>query len=248
MISKQNWRMTMVSMAAVVCVLAMAPALVLAQEAASASNQGTAAAARPVKEDKAQESSQEKTQDAAQNDNAANKASDNAADKTDAKTDAKSATGDSAADVMNKLVNQMKKSPLVEPSSSTPNDKANAQKTPTYQPVRVGVDPNIIGTAPGAKPPALRREGEFVISRKGRLVRSADGLHTLLVFDADSKDSAEPPMAVVPCQMLQSMEDLLGQRGEQIRFIISGQILVYRGVNYILPTMMTLAEDRGNLQ
>lgn len=167
------------------------------------------------------------------------------ADNSSAATE-KPAAG-SAEDVMNTLVNQMQKSPLVEPSSSTPSDKT-ADKTPGYQPVRVGVDPNIIGTAPGTKAPTLRREGEFIISRKGRLVRSADGLHTLFVFDADSKDTEEPPMAVVPCQMLQSMEDLLGQRGEQIRFIVSGQILVYRGVNYVLPTMMTLAEDRGNLQ
>ena len=163
----------------------------------------------------------------------------------------------SAEDVMNNLINQMKRNPLIEPTTpaSTPgqepgqmpagNDPAAATG---HQPIRVGVDPNVIGVAPGARPGKLRREGEFVIGRKGRLVRSSDGLHTLFVFDADDSKSPESPMAMVPCQMLQSMEDLLGQRGEDIKFVLSGQILVYRGVNYILPTMMTLAEDRGNLQ
>jgi hypothetical protein len=169
-------------------------------------------------------------------------------------TDKPAAADDDAARVMHDLVSQMKKNPLIEPTdapASKQTDSAvNPDKTPGYQPVRVGVDPNIVGTAPGVKgkAPKLRREGEFVISRQGRLVRSDDGLHTLFVFDADAEKSPETPMALVPCQMLQSMEDLVGQRGEQIRFIVSGQILVYRGVNYLLPTMMTLAQDRGNLQ
>lgn len=221
--NKPYWQL----MAAGVCVCVMVAAGVHAQEESSASNRSNASAAEPAP----QNSSTPQTEST-----------------TDTKTDAKPATGDSAEDVMKNLVNQMKKSPMVEPSSSTPDPKKGAEKTPGYQPVRVGVDPNIIGTAPGTKASKLRREGEFIISRKGRLVRSEDGLHTLFVFDADSQTISEPPMAVVPCQMLQSMEDLLGQRGEQIRFIVSGQILVYRGVNYVLPTMMTLAEDRGNLQ
>ena len=163
----------------------------------------------------------------------------------------------SAEDVMNNLINQMKRNPLIEPTQPQPatgqepgqTSSGNDPAMPAgHQPIRVGVDPNVIGVAPGARPGKLRREGEFVIGRKGRLVRSSDGLHTLFVFDADDSKSPEAPMALVPCQMLQSMEDLLGQRGEDIKFVLSGQILVYRGVNYILPTMMTLAEDRGNLQ
>lgn len=176
------------------------------------------------------------------------------------KTDASAPEKDSAQDVMNNLMEQMKNNPMIEPTTpagqggttgstgSVPLPSTGAGAAGPGQTAGVRVDPNIVGTAPGAEPAKLRREGEFVISRKGRLVRSGDGMHTLFVFDADSKDSPEAPMAVVPCQMLQSMEDLMGQRGDQIQFILSGQILVYRGVNYVLPTMMTLAEDRGNLQ
>ena len=158
----------------------------------------------------------------------------------------------SAEDVMKNLIEQIRQNPLIEPSqNSTPSQDSSGKPAtlpPGSQPARVGVDPNVIGVAPGSPAPKLRREGEFVIARKGRLVRSPDGLHTLFVFEADSEKAPETPMAMVPCQMLQSMEELIGQRGDQLKFVLSGQILVYRGVNYLLPTMMTLAEDRGNLQ
>jgi hypothetical protein len=154
----------------------------------------------------------------------------------------------SAEDVMKNLIEQIKQNPLIEPSGTQPAGQSPATLPQGQQPARTGVDPNVIGVAPGSPAPKLRREGEFVIARKGRLVRSSDGLHTLFVFEADSEKSPEAPMALLPCQMLQSMEDLVGQRGDQLKFVLSGQILVYRGANYLLPTMMTLAEDRGNLQ
>jgi len=149
---------------------------------------------------------------------------------------------------MKNLIEQIKQNPLIEPSGTQPAGQSPATLPQGQQPARTGVDPNVIGVAPGSPAPKLRREGEFVIARKGRLVRSSDGLHTLFVFEADSEKSPEAPMALLPCQMLQSMEDLVGQRGDQLKFVLSGQILVYRGANYLLPTMMTLAEDRGNLQ
>ena len=41
--------------------------------------------------------------------------------------------------------------------------------------------------------------------------------------------------------MLESMEDLVRERGENILFILSGQITTYHGANYVMPTMMKLA-------
>lgn len=109
------------------------------------------------------------------------------------------------------------------------------------------VDHNILGVAPGEKMPKLRREGEFIVSRRGRIIPAANGRHMLFVFEADSEATPEPPMILAPCQMLQNMEDIVRERGDKVIFILSGQILVYRGANYLLPTMMKLAIDHGNL-
>ncbi len=113
--------------------------------------------------------------------------------------------------------------------------------------IKVPIDPNVVGVAPGQKQPPLRREGEFVLNRRGRLQRGTTGVSMIFVFDAEGKEAPEPPMVMMPCQMLQSMEDLMKERGDNITFVVSGQVFVYRGANYLLPTMMKLAVPRGNL-
>lgn len=108
-------------------------------------------------------------------------------------------------------------------------------------------DPRIVGIAPGAELPKLRREGEFVVNRRGRLLRTADGA-AMFSFDADSRRAPEPPMFLMPCRMLQNMEQLAKDHGDETVFVLSGQVFVYRGANYLLPTMMKPAIDKGNLQ
>lgn len=112
----------------------------------------------------------------------------------------------------------------------------------------VSMERGVLGVAPGQEQPKLRREGEFVVNRRGRVVPSPNGRDTLFAFEADSDTASEPPMVLSPCQTLQNMEDIVRERGDKIVFILSGQVLVYRGVNYLLPTMMKLAIDRGNLE
>jgi len=168
--------------------------------------------------------------------------------KPDAKAAAKPSPADDAAakqpapsadEVRNRLLQQRQANPLIEPSRSP---------TPSPQPLALPADPRILGVAPGQPVPMLRREGEFVIGRRGRLVRAAgDGGH-LFAFDADSADAPEPPMILMPCMMLQNMEQFVQERGDKIVFILSGQVFVYHGANHLLPTMMKLAVDRGNLK
>lgn len=112
---------------------------------------------------------------------------------------------------------------------------------------QVDLDPAILGLALDQPRPALRREGEFLISRQGRLQRTADGQHVLFVLDADDPHSPELPLILQRCQLLENMEQIVAQQGEQVRFILSGQIHTYRGANYLLPTMMNLAANMGNL-
>ncbi len=150
-----------------------------------------------------------------------------------------------AEDVMEQMLQQQHQSPTIAPTVRPGDEPTRRGKPPTAS---VKVDSSVLGIAPGGKQPTLRREGEFIVSRRGRLVRSPDGAHMLYVFDADDKDSPEAPLVILPCQMLQSMEDIVQQRGDRVVFILSGQITAYRGANYVMPTMMKLAIDRTNVQ
>ena len=147
--------------------------------------------------------------------------------------------------VLDDLMQERESAP-VEPSvdPQTPGDPASTG----LPAVQADMDSAILGVAPGQEAPTLRREGDFVVSRRGRLVRSPDGAHMLFVFEADSRESPEPPMVLQRCRMLQSMEEIVQQRGDDVVFTVSGQVHVYRGANYLLPTMMKPAIDRGHLQ
>lgn len=164
-------------------------------------------------------------------------AADNAANESDAEP--------AGQDVMDDLLQQRKAPPVIDPTK--PAKPTATPGSPGVPAARVNIDPAVLGVAPDQPQPELRREGEFVVSRRGRLVRSPDGLHVLFVFEADGKDSPEPPMVLQACQLLETMENLVQQRGDTVVFILSGQIHTYRGANYLMPTMMKVAVDHGNL-
>jgi hypothetical protein len=113
---------------------------------------------------------------------------------------------------------------------------------------RINLDPAVLGAAPGTPQPQLRREGEFVINRRGRISRGSGGGQVLFTFEADSEHASEMPMVLLPSQMLQNMEDLVQERGDQVVFVLTGEVTTYHGANYLMPTMWKLAIDRGNLQ
>jgi hypothetical protein len=152
---------------------------------------------------------------------------------------------DAAEQAMSDLLGSRQDAPVIEPV---------AEPSIQYPGVRIGVpaanvdiDPAVLGIAPGEDPPPLRREGEFVVNRRGRLIRSSDGGHLLFVFEADTQDAPELPMVLQACQLLEAMEDTVERHGDSAVFILSGQVHTYRGTNYLLPTMMKIAVDKGNL-
>ncbi|QNN20978.1 hypothetical protein HED60_01385 [Planctomycetales bacterium ZRK34] len=160
-----------------------------------------------------------------------------AADKT-----AKPAAQPSPESVLKDMLDKPVENPIIEPSRPAEAVTAPAEA--------VAPDQNIVGTAPGAAANTqLRREGTFVITRRGRMVRAAGGASPWMVtFDADASGMADPPMYLMPCQMLEDMEQIVQQQGDGVVFVISGQVFVYHGANYVLPTLMKLAPSHGNLQ
>lgn len=93
-------------------------------------------------------------------------------------------------------------------------------------------------------PGSLVREGAFIRNGRGRMV-AGDGGAWVYIFDADARGKSEPPMILQPCIRLTEMRRLAEDKKETITFSISGQVFVYDGRNYLLPTHFTTvsAED-----
>lgn len=148
--------------------------------------------------------------------------------------------------VMRELHEQSKDDRMVEPAQSP--DRSNEDARVGKPGVLLNIDPAKLGVAPGKDQPKLRAEGEFIVNRTGRLTRSANSAQAVFVFEADSKASPEAPITLLPCAMLENMEEWVEQHGDKIVFIVSGQVTSYRGTNFLLPTMAKTAIDRGNLK
>jgi hypothetical protein len=143
-----------------------------------------------------------------------------------------------AEQVLNELLQRRADHPLIEPARPS---SAGGPRERSARPV---------GTAPGVGKGQLKREGQFVVRRRGRMKRATGGAASpwMFTFDADRANLDDPPMYLMPCRMLEDMEQIVRDRGESVAFIISGQVFVYHNANYLLPTLMELAADRGNLQ
>jgi len=157
--------------------------------------------------------------------------------------EAKSAEGEPPAErVLEDLLKEPTENPVIQPSRSQGDVTAPAK---AVQPADA-----VAGTAPNAKQRTqLKREGTFVITRRGRMVRATGGASPWMIhFESDASGLSDAPMYLMPCQMLEDMEQIVEQQGDSVVFVISGQVFVYHGANYVLPTMMKLAPNRGNLQ
>lgn len=82
---------------------------------------------------------------------------------------------------------------------------------------------------------SLLREGAFLTSASGRIVRSSDDAWVFRFFP-DGDGRRLPPMVVLPCMNLAAMEQIAESRSEQVTFVVSGQVFVYQDRNYLLPT------------
>ncbi len=150
--------------------------------------------------------------------------------------DGKQASSDA---VLNKLQKERDNNPIIDPAR--PKTDPDAANTPDA----------IKGTSPLAKRKKvkLRREGQFILTRRGRLVKAKGGTTPYtFVFDGDTGSLNEPPMFLMPCLLLEDMEKIAKAQGDSAVFVVSGQVFVYKGANYLLPTLMKLAQSKGNLQ
>ena len=113
--------------------------------------------------------------------------------------------------------------------------------------------PDSLTSAP-PKPPSrtsgtegICRDGYMVIDRVGRLTYYPDAQQWLFAFEADAASLAEPPVEVLPSQLLEVMEKLQRKSSRALRFRISGQVTKYQNRNYILLRKVLVVYDSGNL-
>ena len=151
----------------------------------------------------------------------------------------------SVDDVLNQLIEQRTTAP-----SQPDGDISTTEATPGVYDAQQDLlrDPLLYGLDPDRPVAELMEEGQFVVARTGRLVRSGDGSQALFVFDADHAGAPEAPVIVHACRLLEMMEDTVLEQGDDVPFVVTGQVYVYRGANYLLPTIVRREFDRGNLE
>lgn len=96
---------------------------------------------------------------------------------------------------------------------------------------------------PKVKLPLPVREGDFVINRIGRLVTDAQG-RALFAYEADAANLSEPPLILLPCQNLELMEKEAAEE-PGAKFVVTGEITVYKGQAYLLLRKAMLERDMG---
>jgi hypothetical protein len=137
------------------------------------------------------------------------------------------------ADTIKRMEEQRRKD---NPGASTPSTPAPANPSATPRPAGT--------TEPAAEPATtgtrLLRENTFITQRRGRMTRSMTN-EWVFTMDADAKGGrAEPAMVLMPCLNLQNMEKSVERSGEGTSFTVSGTVYVYKGRNYLLPSMFVV--------
>lgn len=82
-------------------------------------------------------------------------------------------------------------------------------------------------------------EGRTFMRRRARLVYLAAG-EIALAFDNDPDQVIDVPLVVLPCHLLEQMEQIVETRGDSLTVRVSGQSYAYNGRSYVLPTSIVI--------
>jgi hypothetical protein len=92
----------------------------------------------------------------------------------------------------------------------------------------------------------LRPEGTTVVNRPGRILRTGDWW--TFVFESDHPDHPEPPMKLLASRGIELMAEAAGENQRGLVFLVSGEVTVFNGENYFLPTFVIRRINMGNLR
>lgn len=104
--------------------------------------------------------------------------------------------------------------------------------------------PPAVSSAGGAaaRQENLIREGTKVLSRRGSLRRDRGGAW-VFVFDSDATGLADPPLTLLPCLLLERVENHVRRAGGNVTVLISGAVYVYEGRNYLMPSVYRIPRE-----
>lgn len=130
--------------------------------------------------------------------------------------------------------------PVVQPLSADSILSRMLQPSRTAQPLQPIAEPALPdatsgfgAVAPKAPVVPLRAEGTYLINRLARLGEKVDGFRQL-IFDSDGRAMQDPPMLILPNELLASMEAQTKGSSDPMAFRISGMVTQYGNRNYIL--------------
>ncbi len=89
-------------------------------------------------------------------------------------------------------------------------------------------------------------DGSPLVHRPGRIIR--DGPWWTFVFESDHPDHPEPPMKLLPNSSVELMLQLLKHEKGGLVFLVSGEVTVFEGENFLLPMVAMRRVDSDNLR
>jgi hypothetical protein len=90
-------------------------------------------------------------------------------------------------------------------------------------------------------------EGSFILWRRATMMREPAGAWSLR-FEADAAGLADPPMILLPCLLLERMEQYVERVGREPAMIVSGRTFRYEERAYMLPTAFMIPRDRPGIR
>ncbi|MGH7131874.1 MAG: hypothetical protein ACREJO_08020 [Phycisphaerales bacterium] len=116
--------------------------------------------------------------------------------------------------------------------------EAARRNRPTIKPtvpgaVVQGLPGAVRGGANSVMAGRLVRQGTFLLSRRGTVSKLPDG-EVVFTFDLDEHGAAERPMPLLPNTNLQNLERIADRADPTARFNVSGQVMAFKGRNYLL--------------
>ena len=141
------------------------------------------------------------------------------------------------------------------PTAQAQDDQPTSRPSPTTLPAQQMLDRMLQSRpdagrplSPGDAPPEtdqpfVRKEGDVLRQRVGRLVRARDGKAWEFHYEADGKTLQDPAMGILPNSYLAAMEATLKKSNRDVRFRITGVTTLYNGHNYILIERAVVIPD-----
>ncbi len=114
-----------------------------------------------------------------------------------------------------------------------PKRPAATGTAPASAPAVASAPASVAVVAPQTPTIALLPETTIIAGRYGRFVKDAKTGLELITFQADGRKMFDPPLGLVPCKMLAFLEEKSEMGEKPLRFMVSGEVTMYRGKNYL---------------